>query len=114
MAHFPHQGKIVSIDQLDYYTPNSRQVPELVGVGLFKDPCLMGVFLPPIFDTIVTSINMISSIETHMGDPWVLPNLSEIESYGDTMPLSPTELSYSSIQSESESTICFPQEDGLD
>ena len=30
------------------------------------------------------------------------------------MPLSLTELSYSAIQSESESTVCFPQEDKLD
>ena len=90
---FPHQGNIVSIDQLDYYTPNlrfdtvanvplvinSHQVPELLRVGLFKDPCLMGVFPPYVPDTIVASINMISSVDTHMGNPWVLPNSVEVE-----------------------------------
>ena len=74
----------------------------------------MGIFPPPVPETIVASINMISSIGTHMGYPWVLPNLVETKTFGDTMPLSPTELSYSAIQSESESTICFPQEDELD
>ena len=105
---FPHQGKIISINQLDYCTlnlwfnsttniplvSNSYQVPKLVGESLFKDPCLMGVFLPPIPDTIVTLINMISSVGTHLGEPWVIQNLSEVESHGDTMPLSPVELSY--------------------
>jgi hypothetical protein len=124
---FPHQGKIVSIDQFDYCTLslcfdtvanvplvcNSHQVPELVGAGLFKDPYLMGVFPPPVLDTIVTPINMVSSISTHMGDPWVLTNLSEVESYGDTMSLLSAELSYSMIQSESESTVCFSHENKL-
>ena len=99
LVRFPHQGKIVSIDQLDYCTPNvhfdtaanvplvsnSHQVPELIGAGLFKDPYLMGVFLPPIPDTIVIPINMISSVGTHMGDPWVLPNPTEGESFGKTV-----------------------------
>ena len=56
---------------------------------------------------------MISSIGTHMGDPWVLPNLAEVESFGNTMSLSPAELSYSVIQSEFESTVCFSQENEL-
>ena len=105
--------KIVSIDQLDYYTPNvrfdtaanvplvsnSHPVPELIGVGLFKDPCLMGVFPPPVLDAFVAPINMISSIDTFMGDPWILPNPTEVETFGDTMSLSLTEMSYSAIQS---------------
>ena len=89
-------------------------MPELIGAGLFKDPCLMGVFPPPIPDTFVTPINMISSVGTHMGDAWVLPNPAKIESFGYTMSLSPTELSYSVIQFESESTICFSHENELD
>ena len=73
LVRFPHQGKIVSIDQLDYCTPNVRfdtatnvplvsnlhPVTELIGAGHFKDPCLMGVFPPPILDAFVTPINMI-------------------------------------------------------
>ena len=93
---------------------NSHQVSELVGAGLFKDPCLMGVFPLPLPDTIVSPINMISSVDTHLGDPWVILNPSEVESYGDTMPLSPTELSYSVIQCETESNVCFSQKNELD
>ena len=125
---FPHQGKIVCIDQLNYCTPyvcfdtaanvplvsNSHQVPELIRAGLFKDPCLMGVFPPPISDTFVAPINMISSVGTHMGDPWVLPNPTELETFGDTMSLSFVERTYSAIQSESASAICSPQENELD
>ena len=104
-------GKIISIDQLDYCTPNvrfdaaanvplvnnSHAVPELIGVGLFKDPCLMGVFLPPVPDALVAPINMISSVGTFVGDPWILPDPTEVETYGDTMSLSPVERTYSTI-----------------
>ena len=93
---------------------NSHKVPELVGVGLFKDPCMMGVFPPPVPDTIVAPINMISFVGTHLGDPWVLPNPSEVESYGDTMSLLSAELPYSTIQSKSESTVCFSHKNELD
>jgi hypothetical protein len=93
---------------------NSHPITELIGAGLFKDPCLMGVFPPPIPDAFVAPINMISSVGTFMGDPWILPNLAEVETYGDTMSLSPFERTYSTIQFVSSSTICFPQEDELD
>jgi hypothetical protein len=36
-------------------------------------------------------------------DPWIIPHPSDLESYRDTMPLSPMELTYSMIQSTSES-----------
>ena len=125
---FPHQGKIVSIDQLDYCTPNVRfdtaanvplvsnsyVVPELIGVGRFKDPCLMGVFLPHVPDAFVAPINMISSVGTFVGDPWILPDPTKVETYGDTMPLSSAEKTYSTIQSKSVSVICPPSEDELD
>ena len=93
---------------------NSHLVPELIGAGLFKDPCLMGVFLPPVLDAFVAPINMISSVGTSMGDPWILPNPTEVETYGDAMPLSLAEKTYSVIQSESVSAICSLQEDELD
>ena len=57
---------------------------------------------------------MISSVGTHMGDPWVLPNLAEAETFGDTMSLSSAKSSYSVIQSESESIVCFSRENELD
>ena len=88
--------------------------PELIGAGLFKDPCLMGVFPPPVPDAFVAPINMISSVGTFVGDPWILPSPAEEEQYGDTMPLSPAEKTYSAIQSESVSQSCSPPEDVLD
>ena len=127
LVRFPHQGKIVSIDQLDYCSPtirfdapaniplvNSHAEPKLIGAGLFKDPCLMGVFPPPVPDAFISPINMISSVGTFVGDPWILPSPAEAEQYGDTMPLSPTEKTYSAIQSESVSPSCPPPEDVLD
>jgi hypothetical protein len=127
LVHFPHQGKIVSIDQLDYYSPNvrfdataniplvnSHAAPELIGAGLFKDPYLMGVFPPPVPDAFVTPINMISSVGTFVSDPWILPSPAEAEQYGDTMLLSPAEKTYSAIQSESVSPISPPPEDVVD
>ena len=125
---FPHQGKIIYVNQLDYCTPklrfnsianvplvsNSYQDLKLVGVGLFKDPYLMGVFPPPVPDTIVTLINMISYVGTYLGDPWVIPNLSEVEYYGNLMTLSSTKLSYSTIQCKTKSIVCFSQKDELD
>ena len=74
----------------------------------------MGVFPPPVPVAFVTLINMISSVSAFMGDPWILPNPVEVETYGDTMPLSPDERTYSAIQSESASAICSPKEDELD
>ena len=74
---FPDQGKIVTIDQLDYFSPDitpstTNTVPMLgqepppyhsVGVGLFKYSSLMGVFpsimAPPSTET--SMVNMISS-----------------------------------------------------
>ena len=68
----------------------------------------MGVFPPPIPDAFVTPINMISFVSTFIGDPWILPNPTEVETYGDTMPLSSAEKTYSVIQSEFVSAICSP------
>lgn len=127
LVHFPHQGRIVSIDQLDYYSPNvqfdaianvplvnSHAVIELIGARHFKDPCLMGVFPPPVPDAFVARINMISSVGTFVGDPWILPSPTEVEQYGNAMPLSPDEETYSAIHSESVSHICPPTEGELD
>ena len=74
----------------------------------------MGVFPPPIPDAFVEPINMISFVGTFVGYPWILPNPAEVKTYGDTMPLSLAERTYSMIQSESTSAICSPQEDELD
>ena len=77
-VQFPHQGKIVTIDQLDFCTPDARipatnNIPflgdhkimyESIGVGLLKDSSLMGTFptpLPPTAHHIVV-VNMISTM----------------------------------------------------
>lgn len=70
VIRFPHQGKIVTVDQLSFFASSSEanmpfvehtSIPlESVGVGLFKDPTLMGVFsLPP---PNVAPTNMISFV----------------------------------------------------
>jgi hypothetical protein len=77
-VQFPHQGKIVTIDQLDYCTPDVRtqttnNIPflgdskityESVGVGLLKDSSLMDTFPTPLSPTMqhVATINMISTM----------------------------------------------------
>jgi hypothetical protein len=48
-------------------------------------------------------ISTVSDTPHSYNDPWVIPHPSNIESYGDTMPLSPIELAYSMIQSIGES-----------
>lgn len=74
----------------------------------------MGVFPPPVPDAFVAPINMISYVGTFVGDPWILADPTEVETYGDTMSLSPAEKTCSVIQSESASTICPPMEGELD
>jgi hypothetical protein len=96
VLRFPHEGKIVTVDQLSFFSSGSSngnvpyvgntEIPyESVGAGLFKDSALMGTFsLPP---PNVHFINMIS-VST---DPWIIPTLDQIDSFGDAMPLSPLE-----------------------
>ena len=77
LLSFPHRGKIVTINQLDYCTfdlcPNVNNIVPLIseststsqsiGASMFKDPCLMGVFplsAPDIPK--VAPINMISFV----------------------------------------------------
>ena len=108
VVRFPHQGKIVTVDQLSFFASSSEgNVPfvehtfkslESVCAGLFKDPSLMVVFpLPP---PNLASVNMIT---TH-SDPWVLPPVNQEDSWGEMMPLSPAELNYIEIVAASAST----------
>ena len=69
MIQFPHQGKIVIVDQFSFFASSSSDgnVPyvkhtsapyDSVGAGIFKDSSLMGIFpLPP---PRVSFVNMIS------------------------------------------------------
>lgn len=42
---------------------------------------------------------MISSDTIFYDDPWIVPSESEIDSFGDVMPLSPYEIAYEALQS---------------
>ena len=121
-VQFPHQGKIVIVDQLDFCTTDARapatnNIPflgdhkityESIGVGLIKYSSLMGTFptpLPPTTHHIAT-INMILTMayqSLDSFDPWVVPSPLEFDALDDTMPLSPTKASYNAIQSVSPS-----------
>jgi hypothetical protein len=116
-VQFPHQGKIVTLDQLDFCTtdapsPATKNIPllgdhkityESFGVGLLKYSSLMGTFPTPLPPTThhIAIVNMISTIayqSLESSDPWIIPIQLEFDALSDTMPLSPAETSYVSIQ----------------
>jgi hypothetical protein len=122
-VQFPHQGKIVTIDELDFCildarAPATNNIPflgdhkityESVSVGLLKYSTLMGTFPAPLPPTMhhITIVNMIStttyqSLESF--DPWIVPSPLKFNALGDTMPLSPAEASYVVIKSASPSS----------
>jgi hypothetical protein len=91
VVHFPHQGKVVTIDQLAFFKSDTRtgnvsfiaKTPpsyENVDVGLLKDSSLMGTFpIPPpdVPHPSVASINMISTVLHELpvsSDPWIVPD----------------------------------------
>jgi hypothetical protein len=97
---FPHQGKVVTIDQLAFFNSNTHtgNVPfiaktppgyENVGVGLLKDSSLMGTFpIPPpdVPRSSVASINMISTSPHELPvshDPWIVPDPGDHLRFGD-------------------------------
>jgi hypothetical protein len=114
VVHFPHQRKVVTVDQLALFHSDARtgNVPfiakpprgyENVGVGLLKDSSLMGTFPIPPLDVphlFFASINMISTSvhETPTSyDPWMVPNLNDHRHYGNEIPLSLVESAYQAI-----------------
>jgi hypothetical protein len=122
-VQFPHQGKIVTVDQLDFFitdarAPATNNIPflgdheityETIGFGLLKYSSLMGTFLTPLPPTThhIATVDMIStttyqSLESY--DPWIVPSPMEFIALGDTMPLSPVETSYIAIQFDSPSS----------
>jgi hypothetical protein len=116
-VQLPHQGKIVSIDQLDFCTPDAcalvtNNIPflgdhsvtyESIGVGLLKYSSLMGTFPAPCPPTThhIANINMISTMpyqSLKSSDPWIVPCPMEFDVLGDTMTLSLAEATYVAIQ----------------
>ena len=87
LLSFPHQGKIVTINQLNYCMPDlpsntntivlliseSASISQSIGAGMFTYPCVMGVFpmSAPDIPTIAP-INMISYIGSY--DPRIFPS----------------------------------------
>jgi hypothetical protein len=127
VIRFPHQGKVVTVDQLAFFNADTRtgnvsfiaNTPpgyENVGVGLLKDSSLMGTFpIPPPPDIprpSVASINMISTMPRELPvsvDPWIVPDPGDHVRFGDVMPLSPVESAYQAIQSASLPTSSFDE-----
>jgi hypothetical protein len=110
---FPHNGKIVTIDQLTYFSSDPASSESIqhvgkttipyrdVGVGLVKDSGLLGTFpLPPLsVEPSFATIHMITSENIIYDDPWYVPSDSQIDSFGNAMPLSPYEIAYEALMS---------------
>jgi hypothetical protein len=124
---FPHQGKVVTVDQLAFFNADTRtgNVPfientplgyENVGVGLLKDSSLMGTFpIPPpptIPSPLISSINMISTMPRELPmslDPWVVPAPGDHVHFDDGMSLSSVESAYQDIQSANLLTYSYEE-----
>lgn len=92
MLCFTHQGKNVTIDQLDFCSLNlqthpSSNIPLVenstysnIAIGLLKDSSMMATFpsLSPPFKPSISSINMITTIDQSFLDPWIVPSPTEI------------------------------------
>jgi hypothetical protein len=121
VVHFPHQGKVITVDQLAFFNSDTHtgnvlfiaKTPpgyENVGVHLLKDSSLMGNFPIPLPDgprSLVASINMISTLPHELPashDPWIVPDPGDHLRFGDAMSLSPVEYAYQAIQSVPPST----------
>jgi hypothetical protein len=121
VVRFPHQGKVVTIDQLAFFNSDTctGNVPfiaktqpgyENVDVGLLKDSSLIYTFpIPPpdVPRSSIASINMISTsihgIPTSH-NPWMVPNPGDHLRYTNEMSLIPVESSYQAIQLATPST----------
>ena len=111
LIKFPDSGKIVTIDQLSYFSSNPASTDSVqhvskttipykdVGVGLIKCSGLLGNFSfpPPNVSPSVATIHMISSNTIAFDDPWIVPSDSEVDSFGNAMPLSPFEIAYQAV-----------------
>jgi hypothetical protein len=122
---FPHEGRIVTIDQLSFSRPDpalgastvpmiDNPQPGVINVGVGLCPSLMGTFdySPPQSDIKFISnhhkveIFQVSSFcSTYFKDPWILPSpsatMDETGHPGMSMPLSATEVAYSLVQQAS-------------
>jgi hypothetical protein len=119
---FPHEGWIVTIDQLSFSRPDpslgASTVPMIdnpqtcvVNVGVGLCPSLMGTFdYPPPQGDIkfisnhhkVDIFQVSSFLTSYFDDPWILPSPSVMMDGtghpGNSMPLSTVEVAYSLVQ----------------
>ena len=101
LLKFPHEGKIITLDQFYFFTSSSENnvhygdqihnPPDSVGPSLFKDPVLMGIFPTP--PPHIVQVNMIS----RSNDPWIIPSPEKLTDFGESMPLTPVEINYYEI-----------------
>jgi hypothetical protein len=132
---FPHEGHIVTIDQLSFSRPDptlgASTVPMIdnpqdgvVNVGVGLCPSLMGTFdyPPPHGDAKFISthhkdeIFHVSSFRTtYFQDPWILPfpsaTMDETGHTGMSMPLSAAEVAYSLVQQTSTTPNMTPAQE---
>jgi len=88
LIKFPHNGKIITIDRLTYFSSDPASSESIqhvskttipykdVGVGLVKDSGLLGTFpFPPLnVSSSTATIHMISSDTIVYDDPWIVPS----------------------------------------
>jgi hypothetical protein len=132
---FPHEGRIVTIDQLSFSRPDpalgASTVPlvdnpqaGVVNIGVGLCPSLMGTFdfPPPQGDVKFVSthhkaeIFHVSSFRTtYFNDPWILPSPSDtMEATGHagmSSPLSAAEVAYSMVQQTSATPDPIPTQE---
>jgi hypothetical protein len=118
---FPHEGRIVTIDQLSFSQPDpalgASTVPMIdnpqasfVNIGVGLCPSLMGTFDYPSPHGDVKFISTHHKAEifhfssfrtTYFQDPWILPSpsttMDETGHIGMSMPLSAAEVAYSLV-----------------
>jgi hypothetical protein len=122
---FPHEGRIVTIDQLSFSRPDpalgesmvpmiDNPQPGVVNVGIGLCPSLMGTFdYPPPHDDVkfISNHHKVEIFQvplfrtTYFVDPWILPSplatMDETGHSGMSMPLSTIEVAYSLVQQDS-------------
>jgi hypothetical protein len=132
---FPHEGQIVTIDQLSFFRPDTtlgastvtmidNPQPGVINIGVGLCPSLMGTFdYPPPHGDIkfisnhhkVEIFQVSSFCTTYFEDPWILPSpsapMDETGLSGMSMPLSSTEVVYSLVQQDSANTDPTPAQE---
>jgi hypothetical protein len=132
---FPHEGQIVTINQLSFSRPDpalgASMVPMIdnprpcvVNVGVGLCPSLMGTFdYPPPHDDVkfisnhhnVEIFQFLSFRMTYFEDPWILPSpsamMDETWHLGMSMPLSTAEVAYSIVQQDSTNPDLTPAQE---